>query len=67
MPIQYSGGIIEEHKITREKAGIFDVSHMGQLFVYGGEELIGDLEKIFPLDLKNLKLNHSKCSQAHLS
>jgi aminomethyltransferase len=35
---------------------------MGQLFVYGGEELIGDLEKIFPLDLKNLKLNHSKYS-----
>ncbi|MDC0539781.1 glycine cleavage system protein T, partial [Candidatus Pelagibacter sp.] len=30
MPIQYSKGIIEEHKSTRENAGIFDVSHMGQ-------------------------------------
>ncbi len=62
MPIQYSEGIVEEHKFTRNHSGIFDVSHMGQLFIYGGEELIKDLEKIFPLDLKNLKLNHSKYS-----
>ena len=62
MPIQYSKGIVDEHKFTRSHSGIFDVSHMGQLFVYGGEDLIKDLEKIFPLDLKNLKLNHSKYS-----
>ena len=62
MPIQYSEGIVEEHKFTRNHSGIFDVSHMGQLFIYGGNELIKDLEKIFPLDLKNLKLNHSKYS-----
>ena len=58
MPIQYSKGIVEEHKFTRSHSGIFDVSHMGQLFIYGGEDLIKDLEKIFPLNLKNLKLNH---------
>jgi aminomethyltransferase len=62
MPIQYSEGIVEEHKFTRNHSGIFDVSHMGQLFIYGGDELIKDLEKIFPLDLKNLKLNYSKYS-----
>ena len=62
MPIQYKEGIIEEHKFTRQKSGIFDVSHMGQLFIYGKEDLVNDLEKIFPLDLKNLKLNHSKYS-----
>ena len=62
MPIQYSEGIVEEHKFTRNHSGIFDVSHMGQLFIYGDAELIKDLEKIFPLDLKNLKLNHSKYS-----
>ena len=62
MPIQYSEGIVEEHKFTRNHSGIFDVSHMGQLFIYGDENLIKDLEKIFPLDLKNLKLNHSKYS-----
>ena len=62
MPIQYKEGIIEEHKFTRQQSGIFDVSHMGQLFIYGKEDLVNDLEKIFPLDLKNLKLNHSKYS-----
>ena len=62
MPIQYKDGIIQEHKYTRSHSGIFDVSHMGQLFIYGDENLIKDLEKIFPLDLKNLKLNHSKYS-----
>ena len=31
MPIQYSQGIVKEHNITRNKSGIFDVSHMGQL------------------------------------
>jgi aminomethyltransferase len=62
MPIQYDRGIIEEHKFTREYSGIFDVSHMGQLFIYGDENLTKDLEKIFPIDLKNLKLNYSKYS-----
>ena len=62
MPIQYDRGIIEEHKFTREYSGIFDVSHMGQLFIYGDENLTKDLEKIFPIDLKNLKLNNSKYS-----
>ena len=62
MPIQYSDGIVEEHKFTRNHSGIFDVSHMGQLFINGSEDLVSDLEKIFPLDLKKLKLNHSKYS-----
>ncbi|MDC3013685.1 glycine cleavage system aminomethyltransferase GcvT [bacterium] len=62
MPIQYSKGIIEEHKLTRSHSGIFDVSHMGQLFIYGNESLTEELEKIFPLDLKTLKQNCSKYS-----
>ena len=62
MPIQYPEGIVEEHKFTRSHSGIFDVSHMGQLFIYGQDSLVEDLEKIFPLDLKNLKINHSKYS-----
>jgi aminomethyltransferase len=62
MPIQYSSGIIDEHKFTRSNSGIFDVSHMGQLFIYGDDNLANDLEEIFPLDLKNLKLNSSKYS-----
>ena len=62
MPIQYKEGIVEEHKFTRNYCGIFDVSHMGQLYIYGNDQLLEDLEKIFPIDLKNLKVNHSKYS-----
>jgi aminomethyltransferase len=62
MPIQYSDGIIEEHKNTRKNAGIFDVSHMGQLFIKGDETLAKNLEKIFPTELSNAKLNQSKYS-----
>ncbi len=62
MPIQYKDGIIQEHKFTRSNCGIFDVSHMGQLFIYGKENLTKDLENIFPIDLKKLNLNQSKYS-----
>jgi len=36
MPVQYAG-IIEEHRAVRERAGLFDLSHMGELFVEGPE------------------------------
>ena len=62
MPIQYKDGIVKEHKFTRSNSGIFDVSHMGQLFVFGYDELNFDLEKIFPVSLKNLNINQSKYS-----
>jgi len=39
MPIQYPEGISREHMATREKAGIFDVSHMGRLFFKGRDSL----------------------------
>ena len=35
MPVQYPTGITAEHKAVREKAGLFDVSHMGEFFVRG--------------------------------
>ena len=35
MPVQYPEGIIAEHLHTRGKAGLFDVSHMGQLLLEG--------------------------------
>jgi aminomethyltransferase len=53
MPIQYEG-IMAEHRWTREAAGLFDVSHMGQLIVTGAEAEKG-LEKILPADLAILK------------
>jgi aminomethyltransferase len=53
MPVQYEG-ILAEHKWTRESAGLFDVSHMGQLIVAGGESEKG-LESLLPADLAILK------------
>ena len=37
MPVQYQGGIIAAHLHTRENASVFDVSHMGQARLKGGE------------------------------
>lgn len=39
MPVQYPTGIIQEHKAVRERAGLFDVSHMGELEIRGGDAL----------------------------
>ncbi len=39
MPVQYSG-IIAEHNATREAAGLFDVSHMGEIFITGEPKVI---------------------------
>ena len=36
MPVQYAG-ILEEHRAVRERAGLFDLSHMGELFIEGPE------------------------------
>ena len=62
MPIQYSEGIVKEHNITRNKSGIFDVSHMGQLFIKYSDDITYKLQEILPTDLKNLKINQSKYS-----
>ena len=43
MPIQYADGVLAEHRWTREKAGLFDVSHMGPAFLTLNEKT-GDAE-----------------------
>jgi aminomethyltransferase len=53
MPVQYEG-IMAEHLWTRENAGLFDVSHMGQLLIHGRETDIA-LEKVLPADLRGAK------------
>ena len=62
MPIQYKDGIVKEHISTRQSAGFFDVSHMGQLFVSKNNSTEQSLEKIIPLDFKEIKMNQSKYS-----
>lgn len=60
MPIQYEG-IVAEHLWTRENAGLFDVSHMGQLLI-SGEGVDQALEKLIPADVEGLKLGQQKYS-----
>ena len=60
MPVQYEG-IIAEHRWTRASAGLFDVSHMGQLLVAGAEAEKG-LEALLPADLAILKEARPKYS-----
>ena len=60
MPVQYEG-IIAEHLWTREHAGLFDVSHMGQLLIHG-RDADKALEKLLPgdlLSLADMKLKYS--------
>ncbi len=52
MPVQYSS-IIEEHNTVRESVGLFDVSHMGEVFV-SGKESLDFLQKIVPQDISKL-------------
>ena len=54
MPVQFSAGIMAEHKWTRENAGLFDVSHMGQVFLTG-DNADAALETLVPGDILGLK------------
>jgi len=54
MPVQYPAGIIAEHLHTRAKAGLFDVSHMGQIRLRGGGGAARALEALVPGDLETL-------------
>src|SRR6201996_2860691 len=52
MPVQYPAGVLKEHLHTREKAGLFDVSHMGQAFLAGDTSA---LERVTSADVAGLK------------
>ncbi|MEC9295940.1 MAG: glycine cleavage system aminomethyltransferase GcvT, partial [Pseudomonadota bacterium] len=54
MPVQYPLGVKKEHEHTRERCGLFDVSHMGQILV-SGEKVAEALESLIPADLVGLQ------------
>lgn len=60
MPIQYDG-IMAEHLWVRESAGLFDVSHMGQL-LFTGEGADAALEAVLPGDVKGLGASRMRYS-----
>ena len=53
MPVQYPKGVLQEHLQTRRSAGLFDVSHMGQLKLVG-PDAAASLERLVPMDLVGL-------------
>jgi aminomethyltransferase len=65
MPVQYPTGIIAEHQWTRENAGLFDVSHMGQAFLTGPDHATTAkaLEALIPADIAGLGHGRQRYSQ----
>lgn len=67
MPVQYPLGVLGEHNQTREKCGLFDVSHMGQCFISADdgtfETAAKALEAIVPADIQSLKPGQQRYSQ----
>jgi len=61
MPVQYTEGVLKEHLWTREHAGIFDVSHMGQARLRGVNPLAA-FEEVVPGDFIGLKPGKQKYS-----
>ncbi len=59
LPLFFATGIQTEHRACRSSAALFDVSHMGLLFVFG-ENATAALEKLLPSDLKNMRLEAQK-------
>ncbi|MEA2832968.1 MAG: aminomethyltransferase, partial [Methylobacteriaceae bacterium] len=62
MPVQYKSGIIAEHLHTRQKAGLFDVSHMGQA-VLSGRDAAPGLETLVPADIAGLAPGRQRYTQ----
>jgi aminomethyltransferase len=59
MPVQYPSGILAEHLHTRAKAGLFDVSHMGQLRLAGSDPAAA-FEALVPGDIRALAPRHMR-------
>lgn len=59
MPVQYSQGLMAEHLHTRQAAGLFDVSHMGQLLLRGPDAAAA-LETLMPVDVQGLGVHKQR-------
>ena len=64
MPLQYAPGVLKEHVHTREKAGLFDVSHMGQIVLRPHSGNVADaaraLETLVPQDILGLRTGRQR-------
>jgi len=62
MPVQYPEGILAEHRHTRDQAGLFDVSHMGQA-ILRGDDVAAALETLVPGDIAGLSEGQMRYTQ----
>jgi len=62
MPVQYADGVLKEHLHTREKAGLFDVSHMGQAVIVGPDyrTTAAALETLVPGEIQKLGISRQR-------
>ena len=62
MPVQYGLGVMKEHQHTRAAAGLFDVSHMGQVILRGPDYAAVALafEALVPVDVAGLGVNRQR-------
>jgi aminomethyltransferase len=67
MPVQFGTGVLREHLQTRERAGLFDVSHMGQIALRAKSGKVGDaalaLERLVPQDILSLPTGRQRYAQ----
>src|SRR3954469_19314144 len=59
MPVQYPAGLMAEHLHTRDSAGLFDVSHMGQLRLEGPDAAAA-FETLMPVDVMDLAVGKQR-------
>jgi aminomethyltransferase len=67
MPVQYAHGVLKEHLHTRSKAGLFDVSHMGQVALRAKSGSVADaalaLERLVPQDIVGIAPGRQRYAQ----
>src|SRR5436190_20367567 len=67
MPVQYAAGVLKEHLHTRSSAGLFDVSHMGQIVLRAKSGRVEDaalaLERLVPQDIVSVAPGRQRYAQ----
>jgi aminomethyltransferase len=67
MPVQYATGVLKEHLHTRKLAGLFDVSHMGQIALHPKSGKVEDaalaLERLVPQDIVSVAMGRQRYAQ----
>src|SRR5271168_3258275 len=67
MPVQYAPGVLREHLHTRKRAGLFDVSHMGQIALRAKSGRLEDaalaLERLVPQDILSIPAGRQRYAQ----